>query len=134
MKFQKSKTILTESRSAAAWGQVKDGPDCTGHRKPLEWHILRTVAVTQLYGLPRWLSSEDSACQHRSRGQVQSLGQEIRWRRKWQPTSVFLPGKISWAEEPGRIQSTGLQKSQARLSENTTTTIVSKNNQTEHLK
>ena len=25
--------------------------------------------------------------------QVQSLGQEDPWRRKWQPTTVFLPGK-----------------------------------------
>ena len=25
--------------------------------------------------------------------QVPSLGQEDPWRRKWQPTSVFLPGK-----------------------------------------
>ena len=25
--------------------------------------------------------------------QVRSLGQEDPWRRKWQPTSVFLPGK-----------------------------------------
>ena len=25
--------------------------------------------------------------------QVPSLGQEDSWRRKWQPTSVFLPGK-----------------------------------------
>ena len=25
---------------------------------------------------------------------VQSLGQEIPWRRKWQPTPVFLPGKF----------------------------------------
>ena len=24
---------------------------------------------------------------------VQSLGPEIPWRRKWQPTPVFLPGK-----------------------------------------
>ena len=24
---------------------------------------------------------------------VQSLGQEDPWRRKWQPTAVFLPGK-----------------------------------------
>ena len=24
---------------------------------------------------------------------VQSLGQEIPWRRKWQPTPVFLPGE-----------------------------------------
>jgi len=25
--------------------------------------------------------------------QVESLGWEIPWRRKWQPTPVFLPGK-----------------------------------------
>ena len=31
---------------------------------------------------------------------VQSLGQEDPWRRKWQPTSVFLP-EIPWTEEPG---------------------------------
>ena len=26
--------------------------------------------------------------------QVQSLGQKIPWRRKWQPTPVFLPGEF----------------------------------------
>ena len=26
----------------------------------------------------------------------------IHWRRKWQPTLVFLPGKIPWSEETGR--------------------------------
>ena len=30
---------------------------------------------------------------------------KIPWRRKWQPTPVFLP----WSEEPGELQSTGLQ-------------------------
>ena len=29
------------------------------------------------------------------------------WRRKWQPTPVFLPVKITWTEEPGRLQSLG---------------------------
>ena len=32
---------------------------------------------------------------------VQSMGQEDPWRRKWQPTSIFLPGKSTWIEEPG---------------------------------
>ena len=27
--------------------------------------------------------------------------------RQWQPTPVLLPGKIPWAEEPGRLQSMG---------------------------
>ena len=29
-------------------------------------------------------------------------------RRQWHPTPVLLPGKISWMEEPGRLQSMGL--------------------------
>ena len=38
---------------------------------------------------------------------VQSLGQEIPWRRAWQPTPVFLPGKSKdrearWASPRGR--------------------------------
>ena len=31
-------------------------------------------------------------------------------RRAWQPTAVFLPGESLWTEEPGRLQSIGLQK------------------------
>ena len=30
---------------------------------------------------------------------------EIPWRRKWQPSPVFLPGKIPQTEEPGELQS-----------------------------
>ena len=37
---------------------------------------------------------------------------KIPWRRKWQPTPVFLPGDIPWTEEPSRLQSMELQKSQ----------------------
>ena len=32
-------------------------------------------------------------------------GSPLSWRRKWQPTLVFLPGKIPWAEEPGGLYS-----------------------------
>jgi len=28
---------------------------------------------------------------------------KIPWRRKWQPTLVFLPGEPSWTEEPGGL-------------------------------
>ena len=31
-------------------------------------------------------------------------------RRTWQPTPAFLPGESSRTEEPGRLQSTGLQR------------------------
>ena len=35
---------------------------------------------------------------------------KIPWRRKWQLTPVFLPGKIPWTEEPGGLQSMGSQR------------------------
>ena len=38
-----------------------------------------------------------------------SLGQKIPWRRAWQPTPVFLPGK-SHGQRPGRMQFTGLKR------------------------
>ena len=44
-----------------------------------------------LLGLPRWLSGKESTC---TAGEaVRSLGWEDPWRRKWQCTPVFLPGK-----------------------------------------
>ena len=42
---------------------------------------------------------------------------KIPWRRKWQPTPVFLTWEMPWTEEPGGLQSTGLQKSQGQLSD-----------------
>ena len=35
------------------------------------------------------------------------LGWEIPWIRKWQPTQVFLPRRIPWTKELGRLQSIG---------------------------
>ena len=36
---------------------------------------------------------------------------EVSGRGVWQPTPVFLPGESPWTEEPGRLQSIGLQES-----------------------
>ena len=49
----------------------------------------------QSRGLPRWLSSKESACQYgRCRGhRFDPWVGKIPWRRKWQHTPVFLPGK-----------------------------------------
>ena len=41
-------------------------------------------------GLPRWLSGKESACSAGDTGSI-PVG-KILWRRKWQPTPVFLPG------------------------------------------
>ena len=43
-------------------------------------------------GLPWWLNSKESACQHRSPRFYPWL-RKIPRRRKWQPTPVFLSGK-----------------------------------------
>ena len=44
------------------------------------------------WGLPRWLKGRESACQGRRCGFDLWVG-KIPWRRKWQPTLVFLSGK-----------------------------------------
>ena len=47
------------------------------------------------HGLPRWFSGKETACQcrrHKRHG-FDPWVRKIPWRRKWQPTPVFLPGK-----------------------------------------
>ena len=48
------------------------------------------------HSFPRWLSSKESACQCRRhrRCRFNPWVRKIPWRRKWQPTPVFLPGKF----------------------------------------
>ena len=43
-------------------------------------------------GLPRWHCGKESACQGR-RLRFDPWVRKIPWRRKWQPTPVFLPGE-----------------------------------------
>ena len=38
--------------------------------------------------------------------------EKIPWRRAWQPTPVFLPGKCPWTEKPGGATGHGVAKSQ----------------------
>jgi len=45
-----------------------------------------------IFELPWWLSGKESACQVGDMGSSPGLGR-FPWRRKWQPTEVFLPGK-----------------------------------------
>ena len=55
--------------------------------------------------LPTWLSGQ------RIRLQMQEMWiGEIPWRRKWQPTPVFLPGKFHGQGEPEGLQSMGSQR------------------------
>ena len=62
--------------------------------------------------LPRWLSGKEYACQYRrcKRLRFNSWVRKIPWRRKLQPTPVFLPGKSHGQKEPAGLQSMGLQR------------------------
>ena len=42
--------------------------------------------------LPRWLSGKESTCQCRRHRFDPWVG-KIPWKKNWQPTPVFLPGK-----------------------------------------
>ena len=53
--------------------------------------------------------------------QIQSMGWEDPLEKELETHSGILAWEIPWTEEPGRLQSTGLQKSQTRLSNKTTT-------------
>ena len=63
----------------------------TAHQK----HFPITISSPCLFSnlvFPRWLSGKESACQCRRHGFDPWVG-KIPWRRKWQPTPAFLPGK-----------------------------------------
>ena len=60
------------------------------------WVLHRTLVKCShprlLRWLPWWLSGEESTCQCRGPRFYPWVG-KVPWRRKWQPTPVFLPGK-----------------------------------------
>ena len=62
-------------------------------------------------GFPGAYGDKESACQYRrhKRHRFNLWVGKIPWRRSRQPTPVFLPG-IPWTEEPGGLQSLGLQR------------------------
>ena len=60
-------------------------------------------------GFPGGSDGKECACNAGNLGSIPGLGM-IPWKRAWQPTSVFLPGESPWIEEPGRLQTIGLQR------------------------
>ena len=57
------------------------------------WHLQQFYPSFILSGLPRWRNGKESTCQCRRhrRCKLDSWVGKIPWRRKWQPTPVFLP-------------------------------------------
>ena len=73
------------------------------------WSLFLYLKMLKM-GLPWWLSGQESACQYRRRGFKRWI-RKIPWRRKWQPTPVFLPGKSNGQKNLLGCCSWGLQKS-----------------------
>ena len=71
-------------------------------------------------GLHWWLSDNELVCQSRRHG-FDPWIRKIPWRRKWQPTWLFLLEKSQWTEESGGLTPWGRKKSQTWLHDWTTT-------------
>ena len=92
---------------------------------PLIWHYFCTVVIHEANELQSiaestflWItickqSSPFGNSLHRlqcERPKFHPWVEKIPWRRKWQPTPVFLPGGSPWTEEHGGLQSMGLRR------------------------
>ena len=62
-------------------------------KMPLQKFVLIIIHMCSIIGVPWWLSSKEPACQGRGHRFHPWVG-KIPWRKKWQPTPVFLPGKF----------------------------------------
>ena len=58
--------------------------------------LVQSLGVNLVFGLPRWCSGKESACQcsRCKRLRFDCWFGKVPWRRKWQSTPVFLPGKF----------------------------------------
>ena len=64
-------------------------------------------------GLPRWLSSQESACQTGDAGSTTGAGSSLE--KEMATHSSVLAWRIPWTEEPAGLQSMGSQKSPIQL-------------------
>ena len=72
--------------------------------------LFSTTQLSSFKGLPRWHNGKEPTCQCR-RCKFNPWVEKIPWRRKLQPTPVFLLGNShGQTEEPGKLQSMRLQK------------------------
>ena len=71
-----------------------------------------STTYPRIWGLPRWHYDKEPACHCRrhKRHRFSPWVGKIPWRRKWQPTPVFLFGESPWTEQLGGLQSMGSQR------------------------
>ena len=94
------------------------------HRSPALEPEAAFNTVSPPLWLPRWLSGKESACQCRRRGPDSRVGNSP-WRRKWQPTPVFLPGKSRGQRSPEGYSPWGHKESDmTKLLNNSSLTLL----------
>ena len=85
-------SCLENCRDGGAWWAAIYG--VAQSRTRLKWLNSSSSSRSGLQGLSRWLSCKESVCQAGDIGEnPDPWVRKIPWRRKWQPTPVFLPGK-----------------------------------------
>ena len=92
-----------------------------------EYIIVLYYTIVQYKGFSPTSVGKESSCNAGIRLQCRRPGfnswvQKIPWRRKWQPTPVFLPGKSHGQERLGDYSPWG-RKRQTRFSDETTTIL-----------
>ena len=122
VKCQQPRTRVSESYRMRVWGRwvVRESQNLYywitlwSLRVPfwcfiMEWHL---YPLFKILSLPGGARGTEPTCQLRrpERCGFEPWIRKILWSRKWQPTPEFLPGKIPWIEEPGRLQSIGSQR------------------------
>ena len=104
--------------SVLAWripGTVEpDGlPSLGSHRVGHNWSNLAAAAAWVVMALPGRASGKESAYHYRRRKRCRFdpwVG-KIPWRRKWQPTPVFLPGELHGQKSQGGCSPCGHRES-----------------------
>ena len=84
-----------------------------------KWFLIEIVFIYLFCcGFPRWHSGKESTCQC-SRGGFSLWGGKVPWRKKRQPTPVFLPGPSRGQRGDWWATVDGVTKSGTQLSEHT---------------
>ena len=93
--YRLAATWCHQTKPAEQWLCMRAVMPGTLHQLPLPNFTMTKFHKPGLHtkgGLPWWFSGKESACQRR-RCEFNPWVRKIPWRRKWQPTPVFLPGK-----------------------------------------
>ena len=77
-------------------------------------HLFFISHYFKLCGYPYWLSGKESTCNVET--SFWSLGQEYPLEKEMATQFSILAWRIPWTEEPGGLQTMGLQKSRTQLS------------------